>query len=65
MDLFRASLGHFESFKDVYRNNVMHVRRDYDEHAAANVLAHVRLFMDRLATRISEDTKRQVNWGIK
>jgi hypothetical protein len=53
-------MGEFEAFKDVYRNNVMHVRKSYDEHQAASVLLHVREFMDRLSAKISENTKNKL-----
>ena len=42
------------SFKDAFRNHVMHTRKIYSQKAADDVLDHVRRFMTLLSTRISE-----------
>lgn len=44
----------FSAFKGAWRNSVMHTRGHYSEHDAKGVLGHVRSFMQRLATRVSE-----------
>jgi len=62
---YQGSLGEFEAFKDAYRNNVMHSRENYDELQALSVMNHVREFMQRLSSKITEDPKRQVAWGLK
>jgi hypothetical protein len=41
-------------FKEVWRNNVMHAGLPYNEHDAHGVYIHVRDFMQRLATQVSE-----------
>lgn len=64
MEFYRAALGQFNAFKDVYRNKVMHSRGSYDEHKAASVLTHVLEFMDILAGKIDENPKKQIRWGI-
>ena len=58
MEFYRGAMCHFESFKDVYRNNVMHTRKHYDTATAASVLSHVREFMERLATKVQEKPKK-------
>lgn len=63
LDYYQGALGEFEAFKDVYRNNVMHVRVIYDEHRALSALIHVREFMTRLASRLDEKDKKQIKWG--
>ena len=63
LEFYRGALGEFEAFKDTYRNNVMHVRRSYDEHEAQSVMNHVREFMTRLAMRIPNEKPRAIRWG--
>lgn len=65
LEFYRGAMGEFEAFKDVYRNNVMHVRKSYDEDRAASVLSHVREFMNRLADKIDENRAKQIAWGLK
>lgn len=53
-EFFRGAIHAFYGFKDVWRNNVMHSRKNYDEHEAVSVLNYVRDFMQRLAKRLTE-----------
>ena len=61
---YRGAMGHFEAFKDEYRNNVMHARKQYDEIKALSVLRHVREFMLILASKMDDDGKA-IKWGIR
>jgi hypothetical protein len=65
LEFYRAAVGQFQAFKDVYRNNVMHTRDCYDEHKAASVLSHVREFMTILSGKIDENPKKSIRWGIR
>jgi hypothetical protein len=65
LSFYQGALGEFESFKDVYRNQVMHVRESYGAETALHVLNHVREFMRRLSTKIDEDPKKKLNWGLR
>ncbi len=65
LEFYRGALGEFEAFKDAYRNNVMHARKSYDELEALGAMTHVRGFMERLASRIDENPKKQIAWGIR
>lgn len=65
LEFYRGAQGEFESFKDTYRNNVMHSRQSYDEFRAASVLIHVRDFMERLASKIDEREIKAIRWGRK
>jgi hypothetical protein len=66
LEFYRGALGHFEAFKDKYRNNVMHARKGYDEHEAASALSHVREFTEILASKVeSENPKKQIKWGLR
>jgi hypothetical protein len=58
LDFYSGSLGQFMGFKDEFRNQVMHVRRSYDEFEAASALTRVRDFMGKLASKIDEKGKR-------
>lgn len=51
---YRGVLAEFQGFKDMYRNDVMHARRTYDQYEAASALERVGEFMQRLGTRIHE-----------
>jgi hypothetical protein len=51
-EFYRGAWGEFTAFKDVWRNNVMHAHRSYDEHQALSVYLHVRDFMQRLAVKV-------------
>jgi len=53
-----GSIAELESFRDEYRNVIMHVRASYDEYKALRALEKVRHFMGRLASRIDENGKR-------
>lgn len=65
LEFYRATIGQFSAFKDVYRNNVMHSRDSYDEHKAASVLSHVSEFMTILSGKIDENPKKSIRWGIR
>ena len=54
LEFYHGAIGEFNAFKDVWRNNVMHTRRSYDEDEATRVFSHVRQFMQGLASKISE-----------
>jgi hypothetical protein len=52
---YHGSLSDFTAFKDECRNLLMHTRSGlYNEHEAANWMTRVRGFMERLATKVSE-----------
>jgi hypothetical protein len=65
LEFYRGALGSFEGFKDAYRNNVMHVRKSYIEAEATAIREQVHHFMNRLAEKIEETGKVQINWGIR
>jgi hypothetical protein len=48
-EFYYSALNEISSFKDAWRNHVMHVRRTYSLEDAAAVTAHVRRFMESLA----------------
>ena len=54
LEFYRGVLGEFNAFKDVWRNNIMHSRRSYNQDEAKEVCSHVRGFMQRLSRRVSE-----------
>jgi hypothetical protein len=62
LHFYEGSLGEFEAFREAYRNDVMHSRKTYDESQATSVLRHVHEFMNRLSSRIDENTKRSIKW---
>ncbi len=58
LELYHGMMGEFNAFKDVWRNNVMHARKTYDEHQAMSVYLHVREFMRRLASEVSKNKRK-------
>lgn len=58
LEFYRGCLGSFYGFKDEYRNQTMHPRKQYDQFGAERALVQVKDFMNKLALRIDEDGKR-------
>jgi hypothetical protein len=58
LEFYNGAIGQFTGFKDEFRNQVMHVRKDYDEFDARKSLTRVRDFMEKLADKIDEKGKR-------
>jgi len=51
---YRGLLVDLRYFKDVIRDPISHARKDYSEKGALDVFDHVRDFMQRLASQVSE-----------
>ncbi len=58
LEFYNGAIGQFNGFKDEFRNQVMHVRKSYNEFEAASALTRVRDFMAKLASRIDEKGRR-------
>lgn len=54
LEFYSGAIGQFNGFKDEFRNQVMHVRKNYDEYDAERSLTRVRDFMGKLAGKIDE-----------
>lgn len=54
LEFYSGVTGQFEFFKDVWRNHCSHSRVHYDAPQAQSAFDHVKNFMQRLATRVSE-----------
>jgi hypothetical protein len=65
LEFYDGALMTFRSYKDVYRNSIIHTRNHYDENDALYVLKHVRLFMEKLSARIDETTDTPIDWGFE
>ena len=57
---YSGALVELNSFKDEYRNLVMHVRKNYDDLQALRVLNNVRSFMERLAEYKSAEATMRI-----
>jgi hypothetical protein len=57
-------VGELRQFNDAWRRHVSHARVDgiYDRDYAMSIFNHVRLFMQKLATKISEISKTPKHW---
>jgi hypothetical protein len=65
LEFYRGAIASFEGFKDAYRNNVMHSRKSYSDIEALMLMRHVHTFMDRLASKIDENGKPRIKWGLR
>ena len=59
---YHGAMMEFRSFKNKFRNNVMHTRQRYDRDEAESALTHVVEFMRALSTRIGETKHTQTIW---
>jgi hypothetical protein len=64
LSFYSGAIADLNAFKDEYRNQVMHVRKDYDEHQALRALVKVHGFMERVSERINHNHSR-IKWGLK
>jgi hypothetical protein len=64
LDFYSGALANFSGFKDQYRNMVMHVRRIYTPIEAEMAMRQVRDFMNKLSSKIGENTKTSLKWGL-
>lgn len=61
-EFYRGLLTDFRALKDVFRNNVSHVRERFDEHQAKAALVRVEDVMKRLASRLREVDTKPIDW---
>jgi hypothetical protein len=54
---YHGALTSLRAFKNHVRNPVMHTRESFDHYRAMSVRNHVKEFMERLATMLSEETE--------
>jgi hypothetical protein len=64
LSFYSGAISDLNAFKDEYRNQVMHVRKDYDEHQALRALVKVQAFMEHLSARM-DYRGRRIRWGLK
>lgn len=64
LEFYNGAHGQFLSFKDQFRNMVMHARVRYDVHHAGSALRQVADFMNGLSARVNEKTRRPIRWGL-
>jgi hypothetical protein len=61
-EFYNGSITEYRGFKDMWRNHVMHTRREYLRVDALSALDHVKRMMQRLSSRISETTYTPLIW---
>jgi hypothetical protein len=64
LEFYSGALADLGSFKDEYRNLVMHVRVEYDELQSLRAFHRVHDFMERLSAKIDHKHHR-IRWGFK
>ena len=61
-EFYHGAMIELKRFKNKFRNSVMHTRDRYNRDDAQSAFAHVKVFMELLATRISETTSMPKIW---
>jgi hypothetical protein len=64
LSFYSGAISDLNAFKDEYRNQVMHVRREYDEHQALRALVKVQAFMERISEKMNHKN-HGIRWGLK
>lgn len=64
LSFYSGAISDLTAFKDEYRNQVMHVRKDYDEHQALRALVKVHAFMERISDKMDHKHHR-IRRGLK
>jgi len=64
LSFYSGAVADLNAFKDEYRNQVMHVRKAYDQHQALRALGQVHAFMQRISEKIDHRHHR-IRWGFK
>jgi hypothetical protein len=64
LEFYSGALADLNSFKDEYRNLVMHVRSEYDEVQSLRAMQRVHAFMERISNRIDHRHHR-IRWGFR
>jgi hypothetical protein len=60
LGFYSGTLAGLHSFKDNYRNMVMHVRKPYDAEDAAKAMRQVRDFMNGISEKVGEGTRNSI-----
>jgi hypothetical protein len=61
LTFYDGALAHMEGFADKYRNQVMHVRKRYEDYDATSAMMHVREFLTVLGAK-TDETGKSVRW---
>lgn len=64
LSFYSGAISDLNAFKDEYRNQVMHLRKEYDEHQALRALVKVHAFMERLSEKVNHKSER-IRWGLR
>lgn len=60
LGFYTSAIASLHSFKNEFRNMVMHVRKEYEMEDAAKALRQVRDFMNDISNRVSESTRGSI-----
>ena len=60
LGFYTSAIAALHSFKNEFRNMVMHVRKEYELEDAGKALRQVRDFMNGISARVGEDTKGSI-----
>lgn len=70
LSFYSTALAHLHSLKNTYRNAVMHARKIFNGHEAADASFATKALMDLLATKLSERKRKKgfkdgkIDWGF-
>lgn len=62
LSFYNGAASHVRALKDKYRNVVMHSRRNFNKHEAADAIHHTKSFMVGLSERINERDSKTIRW---
>lgn len=65
VEFYSTAVGALTAIKDKYRDQVSHMRREYDEHEAMSAISHVREFMLSLSKRLNQSSTKSISWGLR
>jgi hypothetical protein len=64
LGFYSGTISDLNAFKDEFRNQVMHVRKEYDEYQSLRALTKVHAFMETLSSKMDHKHQR-IRWGLK
>jgi hypothetical protein len=61
---YNAALSDLRALQGLYRDRTMHLRESYDDGQAQSAMLRTRNLMEMLASRLNEQSTRQIRWGL-
>jgi hypothetical protein len=65
LGFYNTIISDLRALLDVYRDKTMHFRAEYDHGQAQSAIFRVHSLMSMIATRLDENTKGKIKWGLR